>query len=240
MNQGRYVFAQLKDFFPRYDFDKCVLKYNGDYRVRSFNCWSQLLCLVFGQLTHRESLRDIVTCLNSRGSSLYHLGIKGGVSRSTLLDANQRRDWRIYADFAQILMKEAKALYQGDSNIDLELDQSVYAIDSSLIHLCLNTFFWAKYRKTTSAVKVHTVLDVKTALPVHFSVTDGLSSDMNLLSQLFFEPGSFYVMDRGYTHFEQLYRIEQCKANFVIRAKSALKFRRQYSNPCKEYPNIIR
>lgn len=239
MNQGKYVFSQLMDFFPRYEFRKCVKRYKGNHRVRDFTCWHQFLCLSFGQLTNRESLRDIVTCLRSRGKDLYHLGLGSKVARSTLSDANRRRNWRIYADFTQYLMKVARDLYAGSPEEDLGLDHTVYALDASLIHLCLSIFFWTEYRKTTAAVKIHTLLDVKNALPRYFCITDGLTHDVKVLQQLAFEPDAFYVMDRGYLDFKQLYRIHQSHAFFVIRAKKSLKFKRQYSRPKKGQEHIV-
>lgn len=239
MNQGRYVFSQLMDYISRHEFDKCVDRYRGNHRVRGFTCWHQFLCLMFGQLTCRESLRDIITCLQSRGKGLYHLGLGTKVARSTLSDANQRRDWRIYADYARYLMKEARELYSDEAATDVGIDNTVYALDSSLIHLCLNIFYWAKYRKTTAATKIHTLLDVKNELPSYFCITDGLKSDMKILPELFFEPEAFYVMDRGYMDFEQLYRIHSSHAYFIIPAKATLKFRRQKSQDTKSEEYIM-
>lgn len=239
MNQGKYVFAQLMDFVSRYEFNKCVKRYDGHHRVKSFSCWEQFLCLSFGQLTFRESLRDIVTCLRSRGNQLYHLGFRSKVSRSTLADANRRRDWRIYADFAQLLMKQARELYADEPEKELDIDHTVYALDASLIHLCLSVFFWTQYRKTTAAVKIHTLLDVQTALPQFFCITSGLTNELRILQKLLFEPNAFYVMDRGYLDFAQLYRIHKSGAFFVIRARTPLRFRRQYSRPKAGQKNIV-
>lgn len=231
MNQGQYVFKQLMSFVSRYEFNKCVARYNGNHRVRHLGCWQQFLSLAFGQLTHRESLRDIVICLEAQGKKLYHLGFKQAVARSTLSDANQQRDWRIYADFSQVLIKEAVALYADEESEFFSLSQPVYALDSSLIRLCLNIFFWAKYRKATAAIKIHTLLDVKTSIPHFIHITDGLTHDVNILKELTFEPGAFYVMDRAYVDFDQLFRLHQATAFFVLRAKKNLQFKRQYSRP---------
>lgn len=220
MNQGRYVFSQLMDFASRYEFDKCVERYNGDHRARSFKCWQQFLCLSFGQLSHRESLRDIVLCLGAQATKMYHLGFKGRVTRSTLSDANQRRDWRIYADFAKILMAEARKLYIDEPEFSLEISNSVYALDSSLIRLCVTVYNWADYRKTTAGIKLHTLLDVQNALPEMVIITAGKVNDMRILEQVDFKPSAFYIMDRGYNHLKQLDRIEQRKAYFVIRSKN--------------------
>lgn len=239
MNHGRYIFSQLMDFVPRYEFNKCVQRYNGDFRVRRFSCWQQFLCLGFGQLTFRESLRDIVVCLQSRGNQLYHFGFRKGVSRSTLADANSRRDWRIYADFAQVLMKQARELYQGSPGTAMDIDHTVYALDASLIHLCPGIFHWTKYRETTAAVKMHALLEVGHAIPEFFCITDGLTHDVKILHRPIFQPGAFYVMDRGYLNFEQLYRIDLSGAFFVIRAKKTLKFKRQYPRSKQGRDNIV-
>ena len=231
MNQGKYVFKQLLSVVRRYEFDKCVTRYNGNTRVRHFGCWQQFLCLAFGQLTHRESLRDIVICLDAQGRKLYHLGFKEAIARSTLADANLKRDWHIYADFAQVLIKEAVELYADEKDSALSLDQPVYALDSTLIRLCLDIFFWAKYRKRTAAIKMHTLLNVETSIPHFIHITDGLTHDVNILQELDFEPGAFYVMDRAYVEFKQLFRIQQAGAYFVLRAKKNLQFKRQYSRP---------
>jgi hypothetical protein len=229
MNQGTYVFKQLMSFVSRYEFNKCVARYKGNARVRHLGCWQQFLCLAFGQLTHRESLRDIVVCLQAQGKKLYHLGFKQPVARSTLSDANQGRNWHIFADFAQVLIKEAIELYADEKDDGLLLEQPVYALDSTLIRLCLNIFFWAKYRKKTAAIKVHTLLNVETSIPHFIHITDGLTHDVNILQKLDFEPGAFYVMDRAYIDFKHLFRLHQAKAFFVLRAKKNLQFKRQYS-----------
>ena len=239
MNQGKYVFKQLMGYVSRYEFNKCVARYQGNRRVRHLGCWQQFLCLAFGQLTQRESLRDIVLCLRSQQKKLYHLGFKQPVARSTLSDANQQRDWRIYADFSQILMKEAIALHLPESSEAKSLSQPIYALDSSLIRLCLNLFFWAKYRKTTAGIKIHTLLNVETAIPHFIHITNGLTHDVKILQELDFEPGAFYVMDRAYVDFEQLFRIHRAGAFFVVRAKKNLQFQRQYSQSKKGQNHIV-
>lgn len=223
MNQGKYVYSQLMDYAPKYVFNKCVERYKGNYRSRNFTCWQQFLCLAFGQLTHRESLRDIVLCLNAQGKKLYHLGFKKQVSRSTLSDANRHRDWRIYADFAVQLMQEAKALYVNEPEIGRELQGSVYALDSTLIRLCVEVYQWAHYRTTTAGLKLHTLLDVGHALPELVAITSGKVHDMKILPQIDFRPAAFYIMDRAYFDLEQLFRIDRQKAFFVIRARNNLK-----------------
>lgn len=237
MHQGSFVFSQLMRTFPKYEFDKCVLRYSGNKGVRSFTCWNQFLGLAFGQLSYRDSLTDIVLCLNAQKSILYHLGFKSRLSKSTFSDANSNRNWRIYADFSQYLMAIVhQKIALKDASVD-QYDFSIFALDSSLIRLCLNVFFWARYRSTKAAVKVHTLLDVQSSIPYYFHITDGIDSDLSVLKQIGFIPGAFYVMDRGYNDFSELYRIHTSKAFFVIRAKSQLKFKRQYSNPKRD--NII-
>jgi len=228
MNQGKSVFRQLSELVSGYEFSKCVKRYQGNYRVRRFSCYQQFLCMVFGQLTHRESLRDIVTCLNAQGSGLYHLGLGKGVARSTLSDANKGREWRIFADFAQYLMQETTALYT-DSEERTLFEETVLALDASLIRLCIEVFGWARYRKTKAAVKMHVLIDVQTAIPNFFHLTEGAIHDMVAFRGLDFEPGTFYVMDRAYLDFTSLYRVDQGKAFFVIRAKKGLQFKRKSS-----------
>jgi hypothetical protein len=239
MNQGRYVFKQIVSYFPKYEFDKIVSKYKGHYKVQSFSCWSQLLCLCFGQLTQRESLRDIVLCLQSQSDKLYHLGIRQGVARSTLADANENRDWRIYAEFAQVLIAQARRLYSDGEDFRLELENTVYALDATTIDLCLSVFPWSPSTKNRAALKLHTLMDLRGSIPVWIRFSNGLTHDMNMLAELHFESGAFYIMDRGYMKLEQLYRIHLFKAFFVIRAKKSLKFKRRYSNPKPKQGNII-
>jgi len=230
MNQGRTVFSQLMDFVPMYEFRKCVERYHGSHKVQSFFCWNQFLCMAFAQLTYRESLRDIESCLKSMPSKLYLMGFRGKVSRSTLAYANETRDWRIYADFAQELVQIARGLYK-DDEFGVELDQTVYALDSTTIELCLSLFPWAQFRKTKGAIKVHTLLDLRGNIPSYIAITEGKVHDVNILDSLLPEPGSYYIMDRGYIDFARLYRLTQGCAFFVTRAKSNLQFRRLYSHP---------
>lgn len=231
MNQGKYVFSQLISFAPRYEFKKCVQRYKGDKRVRTFSCWNQFLCMAFGQLTHRESLRDVITCLRAQGKKVFNLGFRGSIARSTLSDANETRNWRIYADFAQILISEARSLYINDPEFTLELNNTVYALDSTTIDLCLSVYNWAKFRRTKAAVKLHTLLDLRGSIPVFIHISDGKWHDVNVFPLLEFEPGAIYIMDRAYLNLDQLFRINEASAYFVVRTKSSLNFRRQYSRP---------
>ncbi len=228
MNAGTTIFSQLMEHVPRYEFGKCVERYGGEVRVRTFSCWDQFCCMAFGQLTFRESLRGIEACLRSVQSKLYHMGIRGAVSRSTLADANESRDWRIYADFAQVLITTARELYLHDE-IGVRLKQTVYALDSTTIDLCLALFPWARFRRRKGAIKLHTLLDLRGSIPTMIIVTTGKVHDVNVLDDLVFEAGSFYVMDRGYVDFARLHTIQDCSAFFVTRAKSNFRFRRLYS-----------
>ena len=230
MNRGQTVFSQIMDFIPMYEFRKCVQRYGGNYKVHSFSCWNQFLCMAFAQLTYRESLRDIVSCLGSMEKKLYHMGFRGNISRSTLADANESRDWRIYADFAQVLINIARGLYR-EEEFGVELDQTVYALDSTTIDLCLSLFPWAQFRKRKGAIKLHTLLDLRGNLPAFIRITDGKVHDVNILDELIPEPGSYYIMDRGYVDFARLYTLTQFCAFFVTRAKTNLQFRRLYSHP---------
>ena len=230
MYTGRIVFSQLLDFLPRYDFEKCARRFRGDYRVRSFACWDQFLCLAFAQLTYRESLRDIETCLRALQPKLYHAGIRGTVARSTLADANEMRDWRIYADFAQGLIRRARTLYAHD-DFGLELEQVAYAFDATTIDLCLTLFPWARFRRHKAAIKLHTQLDLRGSIPCFVHLTEGKTHEVTVLDDLVLEPGAFYVMDRGYIDFGRLYAITQGLAFFVVRAKSNLDYRRCRSRP---------
>ena len=228
MNSGKTIFSQLMDFLPSQEFRRCVDRYNGNYKLQRFSCWDQFLCMAFAQLTYRESLRDIEACLRSAGTKLYHMGIRSRVARNTLANANQVRDWRIYADFGQILIAIARQLYIGDS-FAIDLQSTVYALDSTMVDLCLSLFPWAKYRKRDSAIKIHTVLDLRGNIPSVVLVTQGKVHDLFLLHQLLFEPGSFYIMDRGYLDYERLHEISLAAGFFVIRAKSHIVFNRLYS-----------
>jgi hypothetical protein len=230
MNIGRTVFTQIMDFIPLFQFRQCVARYNGNYKVITFTCLDQFLCMAFAQLTYRESLRDIEACLRVAKPKLYHMGIRSNVSRNTLAHANENRDWRIYADFAQVLIKIARELYANE-DFGLELKQAVYAFDSTTIDLCLSVFPWAKFRKRKAAVKLHTLLDLRGNIPVVISITNGKIHDVNALDDLVFEPGAIYIFDKAYVDFARLYRIHQSLAFFVTRAKSNFVFKRLYSQP---------
>jgi len=230
MHQGQIVFSQLMEFVPQHAFRKCVNRYQGNYRMRSFSCYDQFLCMAFAQLTFRESLRDIECCLGALEEKLYHAGFRGQVSRSTLADANENRDWRIYADFAQLLIHQARTLYLKE-DFGVQLNETVYALDSSTIDLCLSLFPWARFRKTKAGIKLHTLLDLRGSIPSFIAITEAKLHDVNILDELTPEPGAIYVMDRGYLDFERLYAFHQAPAFFVIRSKSNTDQRRLYSNP---------
>lgn len=238
MNQGRTIFAQVIEHAPHKAFQRCVERYSGARRARRFTCWDQFLCLVFAQLTFRESLRDIEACLGAVPERLYHMGIRSAVSRSTLADANEKRDWRIYADFAQVLIAEARRLYAGDS-FAAELAETVYALDSTTIDLCLSLFPWAYFRRAKSAIKLHTVLDLRGNIPSFLRITDGRTSDVSQLDDLPLEAGAIYVMDRGYVDFARLYRFTLAQASFVVRAKKNLRFQRRYSHEVDRSTGLI-
>ena len=229
MNIGRTILSQLFDFISKYEFDKCVDKYQGNYRIKSFTCWEQFIVMAFAQLTNRESLRDIESCLDAVSSKLYHSGVKSKVKKSTLADANEKRDWRIYAEFAQLLIQEARKLYKDDNNFSVEIDEIAYALDSSTIDLCLSLFPWAIFRKRKGAVKMHTQLDLRGSIPTFIEITDGKVHDVNILDLLILEPGAFYIMDRAYLDFERLYHMHQCLTYFVVREKRNFNYRRVYS-----------
>jgi hypothetical protein len=230
MNSGKTIFAQLMDLVPSaYEFRCCVERYHGHYKVKSFSCWDQFLTLAFAQLTYRESLRDIEACLRAAPQKLYRLGIRSTVSRNTLANANQVRDWRIYADFAQTLIQQARTLYQGEP-FGIELDNTVYALDATTIDLCLSLFPWAQFRRRKSAVKLHTLLDLRGSIPTVVIVTGGQIHEVNILDQLIWEAGAIYLMDRGYLDFRRLYRMHQSGAFFVTRAKKRFDCRRLYSH----------
>ena len=230
MNQGQTVFSQVMDFLPMHQFRRCVDRYHGNRRVRSFTCHDQYLCMSFAQLTYRESLRDIECCLRAVDTKLYHCGFRGKVSRSTLANANESRDWRIYRDFAQSLILTARDLYAGD-DFGVELQETVYALDASTIDLCLSVFPWAKFRKTKAGVKLHTLLDLRGNIPSFVDITHAKVHDVNVLDILIPELGAIYVMDRGYLDFERLYTLNQAPAFFITRSKSNTKVRRVYSRP---------
>jgi hypothetical protein len=233
MHSGRLVFAQLFDLLPMHEFHRCVKRYRGDFHCRGFTCFDQFLCLAFAQLKGRESLRDIETCLRAMQKKLYHAGWRGAPARSTLADANERRDWRIYADFAQVLIAQARKLYAKDS-FAVELAQTAYAFDSTTVDLCLKLFPWAHFRRAKGAVKLHTLLDLRASIPCFVLVTHGKISDVVALDALPWEPGAFYVFDRGYTDFGRLYRFSLSAAFFVTRAKRGLVFRCVESRPVKK------
>src|SRR6267378_1804448 len=230
MNQGRTVFSQLVEFLPTYQFQICVDRYQGNRYVKDFSCWDQFLCLAFAQLTYRESLRDIEACLRAQQPKLYHMGFRGQVSRNTLAHANEHRDWRIYADFAHVLIAAARDLYR-DEPFGVELSETVYALDSTTIDLCLSLFPWGKFRRRKSAVKLHTLLDLRGSIPTNVYVTGGQVHDVNILDQLLPEAGAFYLLDRGYVDFARLYVLAQACAFFVTRAKKNMQFYRRNSRP---------
>lgn len=227
------------DFVPKYEFNELVKKYNGNYKVRKFSCWDQFLSMSFAQLTYRESLRDIEACLNAQPKKLYHMGIKGHVTRTNLANANQNRDWRIYAEFAQIMISYARKLYRGDSEFSTELDNTIYALDSSTIDLCLSLFPWAKFRRNKGAIKLHTLLDLRGSIPTFVEITPGAVHDINILNELMTEPNSFYIMDRGYLDYKRLFQMNKNHSFFVIRAKNNLRFRRIFSNKIDKTSGFI-
>lgn len=238
MHSGRLVFTQLMDHAPWHTFRRLVTKYSGDFNARTFRCRDQFLCMAFAQLTYRRSLRDIEGCLQAQPSKLYHMGIRGNVTRSNLADANENRDWRIYAEFAQSLIGVARRLYAKE-DLGLDLDGTVYALDSTTIRLCLSLFPWADYRETKAAVKIHTLLDLRGAIPAFMLVSDGLLHDVNILDLFSPEAGAFYVMDRAYLDFKRLFVIDQVGAYFVTRAKKPLRFRRICSTPVDKSSGLI-
>ena len=229
MNPGQTVFAQIMQFLSHNEFRRCVQRFDGDRNTKRFTCWDQFLAMAFAQLSHRESLRDIEVCLATQRNKLYHCGLSGPVRRSSLADANERRDWRIYADFARTLIEIARPLY-ADTDLGLDLDATAYALDATTIDLCLSMFPWAKFRKAKGAIKLHTMIEIHSSIPVFIDITHGKVHDVNVLDILTLEPGSFLVMDRGYLDFARLYALHQALAFFVTRAKSNLQFRRQYSH----------
>ena len=226
MLDGHFVFSHLMSFLPRRDFTACVARYGGDRRTRGFSCRDQFLCMAFAQLTYRESLRDIATCLRAMGSKLYHAGFRGRIARSTLADANRDRDWRIYADFAQVLIRRARKLY-ANKPLAVDLEQTVYSLDATTIDLCLNLFPWAKFRRRKGAVKLHTLLDLRGNIPCFIHVSHGKMHDVIALDHLPIEPGAFYIMDRGYVDFARLHRFTMTAAFFVVRAKRKLDYTRR-------------
>jgi hypothetical protein len=238
MHAGKLVFAQLMDHLPLHTFRRCVARHGGDYKVTRFSCFDQYLCMAFAQLTYRESLRDIEACLRAQQHKLYHMGIRAPVSRSTLADANETRDWRLYADFALALIAIARRLYAGD-DFGLALKETVYALDSTTIDLCLAVFPWAHFQRTKAAVKLHTLLDLRGPIPSFIHITDGKGPDVQVLDIPVPEPGAFYVMDRGYLDFARLFRLTQVGAFFVIRSRSNTRVRRRYSHPVDRTAGLI-
>ena len=238
MYAGKIVFAQLIDHLPLHTFRRCVQRYRGHYKVQSFSCLDQYLCMAFAQLTYRESLRDIEACLRAQNSKLYHMGIRGNVSRSTLADANESRDWRIHADFAQALIGSARRLYVNDS-FGVDLDETVYALDATTIDLCLTLFPWAPFQRSKAAIKLHTLLDLRGNIPAFIHITDAHWHDSWVLDELIPEPGAFYVMDRGYIDFTRLHRLTQAAAFFVVRGRANFRFRRLYSHAVDKQTGLI-
>jgi hypothetical protein len=234
MNQGKTIFSQIMDFLPKHKFRQCVNRYDGNYRVRSFTCFDQFMCMAFAQLTYRESLRDIECCLRAMREKLYHMGIRGKISRSTIAYANENRDWRIYCDFAQVLIHQARQLYV-DDDFGLQLQETVYALDATIIDLCLSVFPWARFRKTKGAIKLHTLLDLKGNIPSFIAITEGRVHEVNILDELIPEPGAIYIMDRGYLDFERLNALHQGSSFFIVRAKANTSLRRLYSMPVDKF-----
>ena len=230
MNLGKFVFTQLLDLIHPEQFRRCVKRYQGNHKVKTFGCWDQFVCMAFGQVTYRHSLRDVEICLRSRQRQLYHMGIRGLVSHSTLADANHYRDWRIYADLAQVLIKQARLLYENEP-LAAQLDQTVYALDSTTIDLCLSLFPWARFRRRKGAVKLHTLLDLRGSIPTFIAISDGKRADVRVLDELALEPGAFYVIDRGYVDFERLHAFVLAGAFFVTREKRKIQLNRLESNP---------
>lgn len=239
MNSGRTVFSQLIDFLPKYEFDKLVEKYNGNYKAQQFSCWDQLLIMCFAQLTYRESLRDIAACLKAMSAKLYHSGIRSKGAKSTIAYWNETRDWKIFAELAGVLIPKAKSLYLNDNEFLNDIDGLVYALDSTTVDLCLNLFPWARFRKNKGAVKAHTLLDLRGSIPTWIEITDGKTHDVNVLDNLPIEPGAYYVMDRGYVDYARLYRIDQQKAFFITRSKSNFAWRRLYSKKVERTTGLI-
>jgi hypothetical protein len=238
MYTGKLIFSQIMDFMPMHIFRRCVECYHGDFKVKRFTCLDQYLCMAFAQITYRESLRDIETCLRAQSQKIYHMGIRGKVSRSIIADANEQRDWRIYADMAHALITRARKLYSNEQ-FAIELEQTVYALDATTIDLCLSMFPWANFRQHKGAIKLHTLLDLRTSIPIFIHISDGKFHEVNTLDIIPLEPGVFYVMDRGYLDFSRLYSLSQASVFFLIRAKSNLRCRRIYSHPVDRISGLI-
>jgi hypothetical protein len=238
MHAGKLVFAQVMDHLPRGHFDRCVRRFHGHHKVKSFSCFDQFLCMAFGQLTYRESLRDVETCLRAQSAKLYHMGFRSRIARNTLANANRVRDWRIYADFAKSLIAVARGLY-AEEPFGVELDRTVYALDSSLIDLTLSVFPWAPYLYSRAAIKLHTLLDLRGSIPTFIHISGSKRSDVSILDTLIPEPGAIYVMDRGYLHFARLFSFTRSGALFVIRDRANTKFRRRYSRPVERSSGLL-
>jgi hypothetical protein len=239
MNEGKYVFSQIMDIVSSTSFQTIVNRHNGEYKVKGFSCWKQFLCMAFGQLTHRESLSDTLICLKANAGKMYHMGIGEVVAKSTLTKANENRSYRIYQDLAMLLITEAKELYFGDSALEVDIKNNVFAIDATTIDLCLSTFYWATFRSTKGGIKLHTQLDLKTAIPEFILFSNASVHDVNVLDVISFESNSFYIMDRGYVDYKRLYKIHQCDAFFVTRAKDNMNYRRLYSHPVDKPKGVL-
>lgn len=239
MNQGKYVFAQVVEFLPQRAFDSCVGRYKGNYYVKHFSCWNQLLCMMFGQLGNRESLSDLILCIEAHSSKAYHLGFGIGISKNNLAKANERRDWKIYCDYATVIIATARKYCTPDVNSELTVEGNVYAFDASVIDLCISVFWWAKYKKTKSAIKLHTLFDVKTSIPCFVLITEAAVHDVNGMDSLIYEKDSYYIFDRGYIDYKRLYKIHKGLAFFVTRAKINFKYKRLYSNKCDKKAGVI-
>lgn len=239
MNQGKYVFSQIMSLISHTSFNSCVKRYKGDHKTKHFNCWHQFLCMAFGQLTHRESLSDTILCLSANSQKLYHIGIGNVIAKSTLSKANENRSCKIYQDMAMILIKEAQRLYVGDSDLEVEIKKHVFAIDATTIDVCLSAFWWAKFRSTKGGIKMHTQLDLKTAIPEFIHITTASVHEVNVMDLITYLPECFYVVDRGYTDFQRLFRIHQSNAFFIIRAKDNLRFSRVSSLPVDKNKGML-
>jgi hypothetical protein len=239
MNQGKFVFSQLMSLISHTSFHTCTKRYKGDHKTKHFSCWQQFLCMAFGQLTHRESLTDTILCLTASRDKLYHAGIGKAVSKSTLSKANENRSWKIYADLAILLIEEAKSLYINDSDLEVALTNNVFAIDATVIDVCLSAFYWAKFRSTKGGIKIHVQLDLKTAIPEFIHITPAAIHEVNILDSIRYQADSFYVLDRGYTDFQRLYHIHRADAFFIIRAKDNLTFSRISSQPVQKKKGVL-
>ena len=239
MNTGKYVFAQVVSFIDANDFKKCVDRYDGNYKVKGYSCWHQLLCMMFGQLSNRESLSDLVLCLQTQSNKWYHLGIGNSISKSNMAYANEHRNWQIFSDFAYILIAEARQYILPNETLSDFEENAIYAIDTTTIDLCLEVFWWAKFRRNKAAIKLHTVLDIKTEIPCYIHITDGKVHEVNVLDQIEFEPLGFYIMDRGFVDYERLFAIHRCQAYFITRAKTNMRCRRIYSAKAEKTTGVI-